>query len=196
MTDSLMQYLPPSGGGALKYTGQVASGYDAKREQSPKWTCEQRIIESWIDEMPEGSIILDAPCGTGRFFPACERNKHLVLGLDISSDMIVQARSKITQPNLFKFGIGDVRSVPVEDKQVDYSINCRITRWLSPEDNVRMMKEMQRVARKGIIWTARVSDHPHARTRELFESALDGWKITRDEAGYTMAYRIMMAEPA
>ncbi|MCK9549124.1 hypothetical protein [Aquamicrobium sp.] len=67
--------------------------------------------------------------------------------------------------------------------------------YVSPPDNVRMMQEMQRVACKGIIWTARVSDHPHARTRELFESALDGWKITRDEAGYTMAYRIMMAEP-
>lgn len=199
MTEPLMQYLPPSGGGALKYTGQVASGYDAKREQSPKWVCEQRIIEDWIDEIPEGSVILDAPCGTGRFFAAYARNEHRVYGLDISPDMLQQAAAKVKNETFFTshfhLGIGDVRSVPLEDKSVDYTINCRITRWLSPEDNVRMMKEMQRVARKGIIWTARVANHPHARTRELFESALDGWRITRDEAGYEMAYRIMMAEP-
>lgn len=200
MEESLMVYLPPAnssaGTGATKYTGAVAAGYDAKREQSPKWICEQRIIEQWIDEMPEGSVILDAPCGTGRFFPAYERNKHLVLGLDISPDMIAQAKAKITQPSQFKFGIGDVRQVPLEDKSVDFSINVRITRWLSPEDNVKMMREMQRVARKGIIWTARIAHHPHARSRELFESALDGWKIERDAIGYELPYRIFMAVPA
>ena len=192
MTDSLMQYLPPASGGPLKYTGQIAAGYDAKREQSPKWVCEQKIIEQWIDEMPAGSVILDAPCGTGRFFSAYERNKHLVLGLDISPDMIAQARAKITQPNLFQFGMGDVRALPLEDKAVDYSINCRITRWLSPSDNVRMMKEMQRVSRKAIILTARIAHHPHARSIELFESALeDGWHLTRNEIGYELPYRVL-----
>jgi len=193
VTDSMMEYLPPAGSGPLKYTGQVASGYDAKREQSPKWTCEQRIIESWIDDMPEGSVILDAPCGTGRFFSAYERNKHLVLGLDISPDMIAQARVKITQPNLFKFGIGDVRSVPLENKQVDATINVRITRWLSPSDCVRMMKEMQRVSKDRIIITARVANHLHARTVELFQSALEeDWSIVRNEVGYVMDYRVLM----
>lgn len=193
MIDSLMEYLSPSP--TSKYVGAVAQNYDAKREQSPKWICEQRIIEAWIDEMPEGSVILDAPCGTGRFFSAYERNKHLVLALDISPDMIAQAKAKITQPSQFKFGIGDVRQVPLEDKSVDWTINCRITRWLSPDDNVRMMKEMQRVARKGIILTARIAHHPHARPVELFESALeDGWKLIANEVGYEMAYRCLRFE--
>ncbi len=194
--NELMQYLPPVSSGPLKYTGQVAAGYDAKREQSPKWICEQRIIEQWIDEMPEGSVILDAPCGTGRFLPSYERNGHQVYFLDISSDMIAQARRKLKKPGPFMFGVGDVRQVPLEDKSVDYTLNIRITRWLSPEDNVRMMKEMQRVARKGIIWTARIAHHPHARSRELFESAFDGWKIERDAIGYELPYRIFMAVPA
>src|SRR5690606_41794044 len=134
--NELMQYLPPVGSGPLKYTGQVAAGYDAKREQSPKWICEQRIIEQWIDEMPEGSVILDAPCGTGRFFPAYERNKHLVLGLDISPDMITQAKANITQPALCRSGVGDVRQVPLEDESDDNAITCRVTRGIAADDQV------------------------------------------------------------
>jgi hypothetical protein len=57
-----------------------------------------------------------------------------------------------------------------------------------------MFREMQRISRQRIIFTARVANHPHARTIDLFESALmDGWKITRNEVGVDMDYYIVMA---
>jgi hypothetical protein len=58
-----------------------------------------------------------------------------------------------------------------------------------------MLREMQRLTRQRIIWTARVANHQHARTVELFEAALDGWKITRNEAGYVTDYRVLEARP-
>ena len=70
--NQLMQYLDTpqvTQGGAEKYVGQVAQGYDAKREQSPKWQIEQRVIEDMLSDLPAESVVLDCPVGTGRFLP-------------------------------------------------------------------------------------------------------------------------------
>jgi len=201
LTHPLMEYLPPvqqqTMHGAGKYSGAVAAGYDAKRSGDPKWTVEQTIIESWLDQMPDGSTVLDAPMGTGRFVDAYARNKFRVYGLDRQPDMLAQAEAKVKQhPGMEAlFRVGDVRETGLADKSVDATLNIRITRWLTPAECQQMMREMQRVARSAIIWTARVANHSHARSRELFEQALEGWTITRDVAGYTMDYRIMCAEP-
>lgn len=199
-------YLPPGGQrqappqvvqqqGADKYHGAVATGYDAKRENDPKWTIEQKIIEGLLDDLPEGSIILDAPVGTGRFLPCYARKKFKILGLDKSLDMLKEAHAKGVALDIEGDLIqGDVRETGFPDQSVDAVINCRITRWLSPEDCQKMFREMQRVSKDRIIWTARVANHPHARTLELFEDALQpGWSITDNIAGYTTDYRILVA---
>jgi ubiquinone/menaquinone biosynthesis C-methylase UbiE len=202
MSEALMEYLPPviqqPPSGAAKYVGAIASGYDAKRVNDAKWTVEQAIIEGWLNDLPEGSVILDAPIGTGRFLETYARKRFDVYGLDKSPDMLNQTLMKVQQRTdgfSIKLGLGDVMRCSLPDKSVDASLNIRISRWLSPDENVVMMKEMQRVCRKAIIWTARVEGHIHSRTVELFESALDGWSITRNVEGYQPAYRILMATP-
>jgi ubiquinone/menaquinone biosynthesis C-methylase UbiE len=202
MTNALMEYLPPVSApqpqlpqhGAGKYHGAVAASYDAKRETSDKWICEQRIIESWLDELPEGSAVLDAPMGTGRFMEIAARKKFQLFGLDRQGDMLQQAVKKAKGLGYdFKFKVGNVLETGLPDKSVDATVNCRITRWLSPAECVRMMKEMQRVSRRKIIITARVANHAHARTVDLFEGSLsDDWVLSRNEAGYCLDYRILM----
>ena len=203
MSEPLMCYLPPitqqpqALTGAAKYVGAVATGYDAKRVNDPKWQIEQGIIEGWLDELPEGSVILDAPIGTGRFLDAYARKRFDVFGLDRSPDMLNETMKKVQMMGngfAMKLGQGDVLKCGLPDKSVDVSLNIRISRWLSPDENEQMMREMQRVCRKAIIWTARVEGQVHSRTRELFEGALDGFRITRDVEGYQPAYRILMAE--
>ena len=199
MTHSLMEYLPSQhapAGGAGKYHGALAQGYDAKREQSPKWTLEQRLIEDMLSGLPPGTIVLDCPVGTGRFLPFYVAKGFQILGMDISPDMLKQAFAKVDPEKARgELRIGDVRATALPDKSVDVAVNCRITRWLSPADCQVMLREMQRVARKRIIWTARVANHRHARTRALFESSLIGWRIVRDEAGVDLDYRVMCCEP-
>ena len=71
MTHPLMEYTTPHGneGGAAKYHGAIAQGYDQKREESPKWQIEQKVIEGWLADLPMGDWVLDCPAGTGRFIP-------------------------------------------------------------------------------------------------------------------------------
>lgn len=182
--------------GADKYYGAVAEGYDEKRDSDPKWILEQRIIEGMLMDMPQDTVVLDAPCGTGRFFDFYKSRGFIIVGLDKSEDMLRIAHSK-GEKNKQRGGLvhGDVRDTKLRDKSVDVAVNCRVTRWLSPEDCQTMIREMQRVSRKRIIFTARIANHKHARTVELFESALDGWHITRNEIGVDMDYRIIVCEP-
>lgn len=189
------QHVQPQG--ADKYHGDVASGYDAKREQSPKWLLEQSIITGWLGEMPNDWEVFDCPCGTGRFFEFYQSHPFKqVWAMDKSQDMLGEASKKITGDRVpFQIACGDVRNIPVHPKTVDVAVMCRLTRWLSPEDCQKAIKELQRIARHKIIFTARVANHPHARSIELFEAAMDGWKITRNVAGVDLDYRIIMLEP-
>lgn len=195
----MLEYLPtreaPSQG-ADKYYGAVASGYDAKRENSPKHLVEQKIITDLLADLPPETTVIDCPVGTGRFIPFYAEKGFHVLGIDKSRDMLMEAAKKGEACGAIgELRLGDVRGTGLPDQAIDVAVNCRITRWLSPEDCQNMFREMQRVAKKRIIWTARVANHVHARSLELFEAALQpGWKITQNIPGYEMDYRILMAE--
>jgi ubiquinone/menaquinone biosynthesis C-methylase UbiE len=225
----LMEYLPPVQQpqaivhGANKYYGDIASGYDAKRDTSPKWTIEQAIIERMISELPEGSMVLDCPVGTGRFLNCYVANKLKFIGMDRSGDMLVQSALKLLPEDrvaawvqasnerntvlpfrLADHGdsmlvIGDACKTGLKDKSVDCAVICRLTRWLIEEQGpagiVAMLKEMQRVARQKIIVTVRVRDHKWAVSRHLVESALDGWRVHEDAEGYVQEYRVMELRP-
>lgn len=200
---------------ARKYDGDHAEGYDADRQQQAKHHAEQAIIERWLEEFPAGSWVLDAPCGTGRFVECCERKGFVVRGLDAEPDMIAKAGKKVKNPTAmvgdvaqWRFIHGDVRDTKLPDKSVDVAVNCRITRWLWSKHGVKgihdLLREMQRVARKAIILTARVRNHDFAIPYEVINGALAGWRITRDEAGAAGRadapvtdpdYRVIMLEP-
>jgi ubiquinone/menaquinone biosynthesis C-methylase UbiE len=205
--------------GADKYYGQIASNYDAKREKDEKWIVEQRIITDMLSDLPPETIVLDCPVGTGRFLEFYLEKGFNFIGMDLSGDMLIQSALKLgAQPDDLQqwvtlckerggvipiridgdrgqLGQGDVRSTGLPDKSVDAVVMCRLTRWLSPTDCQVAMRELQRIARSRIIWTARVANHPHARTRALFEQALDGWEITHAEPGYVLDYIVFQARP-
>jgi ubiquinone/menaquinone biosynthesis C-methylase UbiE len=212
----------PQGGGADKFHGAVAEGYDAKRESTDKWKVEQRIIEGMLAELPAGTSVFDCPVGTGRFLHCYVKGGLDFVGMDIQGDMLVQAALKLLKPEKVEEWVqacnaantvrplrikdkgilmpGDIRQTGLPDKHVDVTVACRITRWMignhGPEGIVAMLRELQRITRSKIIVTARVYGHRFAVTEDLITSALDGWKITRNVPGYEMAYRIIMLEPA
>lgn len=199
MADNFMEYLPPVTGtqdGAGKYHGAVSANYDAKRTGAPKWALEQDIIEGMLSDLPAGATVLDVPVGTGRFLPFYIDRGLRFIGMDISADQLGQAAAKVDARRATgELQLGDILATGLPAKSVDVALCCRITRWLGPEQCQQMLREMQRVAKDRIIWTARIANHPHARTIDLFEAALDGWRITHNAVGIDMDYRILQARP-
>ena len=191
---SLMAYIEDDADqhGPRKFHGAIAAGYDKKREDSPKWKIEQAVIEDMLDDLKMGEWVLDVPCGTGRFFEKYHKKQAIFRGIDLSEDMLRQAAMKVIDPQRAILALGDVRALSLNDKSVDVSVMCRLTRWLSPGDCQQALRELQRVTRRRIILTARVANHPHARTLELFLDALEpDWKLERNEAGADIDYRIL-----
>ena len=153
-----------------------------------------------LADVPFGSRILDCPCGTGRFIPLYENPtpdgppRFIATLVDLSEDMLAQARPKTATPAI-TFQIGDILNLGMKDDSFDVALMVRLTRWLSPEDCVRALRELQRLALKRIIFTARVRNSSHVRGYDLIASALSGWDIARDEQiGDDRDYRMICLE--
>lgn len=199
MNQSLMSYISSNPTqGARKYTGSVATGYDAKRTESPKWHAEQAILEGIIDALPAGSTIIDVPVGTGRLVAAYERNDHRWVGMDLSADMLTETQAKVTKPELAGLLQGDVTK-EVENvfgpSSFDAAFMIRLTRWLSPEQRFWALRQLQYVSRSKIVFTARIANHPYAYPIEAIEAAIEPvWRIAENIEAGEPEYRVFVLE--
>ncbi len=137
------------------YRGDVADRYNDERVGDLKWELEQQVMARLIGALPRGVSILDVPLGTGRYLPFYERGGHHVVGLDVSGDMMRQARLGTT---LIGALIGDVTRIPLADRSVDYVVSTRLMNWLPPDVFARAIAEIARVARQGVLLGIRESE--------------------------------------
>ena len=191
--------------GALKYQNPaVAAAFDDKRKDDPKRVISKNAVKSMLGDLPPGARVLDAGCGTGLMFEFFILKQFIVCGVDLSKPMLDEAARKLDAFKVagrlrsnFELHVGSVCELPLPDKCADASVMVDLTRWLSPAECELAMRELMRVTKSRIIWTARVANNVNARTIDLFEQVLApaGWQITRNAAGEDTDYRILMAEP-
>lgn len=158
------QLAPKGQSGATKYHGQVASDYDAKREDSEKWQREQSIVTEWLTQLHDAGAtsVVDVPVGTGRFLSLYQELGFSCLGLDISSDMLLEASAKIDRDKepVPYLRIGDARDLG-EIGQYDVAICCRLMRWLETNEmQLKVISELMRVARRAVIFNVRTETGP------------------------------------
>jgi cyclopropane fatty-acyl-phospholipid synthase-like methyltransferase len=55
-----------------------------------------------------GGIVLDAPCGTGKYFPLAAAAGHRVVGADQSAGMLAQARARDIASRLDQIALQDL----------------------------------------------------------------------------------------
>ena len=164
-----------------RYHGEIAEGYDAKREEQPKWHEENRIVREFLIDLPRGTSVLDVPVGTGRFIPLYEELGFNVLGLDISEDMLREASQKVKADTTY-LRTGNAIELDLPDKSYDVAVCIRLFRWITPAEVQKVLSELQRVAKKRIIFNARIAHHPHQRPISLLRGALvENWSFTRIE---------------
>ena len=197
-----MSYINPGadnrpGSGPRKYYDEVAKGYDEKRQDSPKWQEEDRIVKDFMATLKTGASVLDIPCGTGRFIPYAELRKFHYTGVDISDDMLAESSKKIANPEetLVTLVRGSVLSEPADnlENEFDCSLMIRLTRWLSPDECAVAMDTLMKVTKDDgrIIFTYR-EDGPHARPSEMWLEILanTGWNFHKNDHAHEHSYRI------
>ena len=68
-----------------------------------------------------GHTVLDCGCGTGILLPALEKRYQKIVGLDLSIDNLLQARTLVPRSRLL---VGDMAALPVAPRSFDHVI-CR-----------------------------------------------------------------------
>lgn len=180
---------------ARRYLGKGAVYYEANRIHKPKWIGEDRKVGEFLSDLPQGTSILDIPCGTGRFFPFFHEKGFKVLGIDISPDMLIKAKKRIAENitvktgNIFNIGLS---------QSFDIVLCIRFLNLILAEDLKRALAEMQRVAKNRIIFTLRVrrknpTGHYHRPypVSLIEESLSPEWKISRNEPVCEEDYRLI-----
>ncbi|HEX8854435.1 MAG TPA: class I SAM-dependent methyltransferase [Thermoleophilaceae bacterium] len=75
-----------------------------------------------IGAVPDGGLIVDAPCGAGVAFRGLRPSQHVrYIALDLSSRMLERARHRAARLGLgqIEFVQGDAQAIPAEDSSVD-----------------------------------------------------------------------------
>ena len=121
---------------ADKYHGNAARNYDRARMNDGTWHAENALIEKLVTHGP----VLDIPFGTGRYVPIYEQKGLDYLGIDISPDMLAQAKRKY--PNVH-CQLGTVFDLPTGYQT---AVCSRLLNWLYPDQLAIAMSQLSKAA--------------------------------------------------
>jgi SAM-dependent methyltransferase len=96
-----------------RYDTVYAASYD--RDDPPTSLVHLRFIADVIKHVPPGGTLLDAPCGTGKYFAPILAAGRNVIGCDQSAGMLAQAARKFPQLELRKLALQDLDYVSAFD---------------------------------------------------------------------------------
>ena len=140
-----------------RYQGSFAEDYLAGRIDDPRWEREQTAIEGFLRKCAPGSTIVDVPFGTGRFVDFYAQCDHVVYGLDVSRDMMNQARSTAKEQHArLEPVLGEIEVLPIRDRSIDHVVCVRFLNWVELPVVDRILGEFSRVARKDVLVHVRV----------------------------------------
>ena len=71
-------------------------------------TTHQQFIQGFLSLIPQGSTILDAACGAGRYLPFLLEKKHSIIGIDQSQGMLARAKAKFPAVQFEKVGLQEM----------------------------------------------------------------------------------------
>lgn len=115
------------------------------------------VLQTLAAQFEPGASILDIPLGTGRFLEFYNEGQHTVYGIDISRDMLQEARARVLalDSNYNRDDVylvmGEAEHIPMRDNSIDYVVCIRLLNWVTKPIFKDIIKEFLRVARKGII---------------------------------------------
>ena len=115
-------------------------------EQFPPITpTHQSFLARVIDSVPVGGAILDAPCGTGRYFDAILAAGRNVVGADQSAGMLDQARTRHPEVTLRRTRLQELRF----EAAFDAAICVDAMEYVPPEDWPTVLANLRRAVRPG-----------------------------------------------
>jgi SAM-dependent methyltransferase len=161
-----------------------ASDYD---QLEYPWDAQREWVVRLLGRLAPNSLILDAPCGTGRYFPIVAAAGHRVAGVDQSSGMLEQARARGIAVSLERLSL---RDLPYQ-QQFDATLTIDALENVPPEEWPLVLSNLHRAVRSGGLLYLTVEEVDDATMDAAFESlsgagqpAVRGEVVEGDVAGY------------
>ena len=129
---------------------------------------EKKAIGNLLKDFPPGSLILDVACGTGRITRFLWESGYQAWGVDISKEMLAVARQKLSEQNgSVKFYQGEAENLPFAPRQFEAVTAIKLMGHVPPEERIKILKELRRVSRKGVVVSYYFSSPAHNCKRSI-----------------------------
>jgi len=145
------------------------------------------FVQRLLATCPPDGTVLDAPCGTGRYFALVRAAGRRVVGIDQSTGMLAQARARGIAVRLEHLGLQELAF----DHEFDGSMTIDAMENVPPEDWPGVLANLHRAVRPGghLYLTVEESNDADLDEAETIAQA-HGWPAVRgemvegDTAGY------------
>jgi SAM-dependent methyltransferase len=136
-------------------------GFFALGEERTRLLVDPVLAE--LERPAQDSAAVDLGCGVGRFSRAFANRFREVLGVDVSEEMVRQARETNppdAHPNL-RFETGDGVTLPAADSAHDFVFSYEVFQHMPSEDVIRSnLREVARILRPGGVALLHVKTEP------------------------------------
>jgi len=169
----------------------VVAAYDAEAAAYDRHPYPNRPQQAWVKRLlalcPDHGIVLDAPCGTGRYFPLAVAAGHRVVGIDQSANMLAEAQRRGLAIDLQHVGLQELSFV----ERFDAVMTIDAMENVAPEDWPGVLANLHRALRPGGHLYVTVEEHHDVDFAAAHETllarglpAVPGEIIDGDVAGY------------
>jgi SAM-dependent methyltransferase len=125
------------------YDGEAA-GYDADDYPHDD---QVGFVARVLERCPPGGLVLDAPCGTGRYFDQVRAAGCRVVGIDQSAGMLAEARARGLAERLDQVGLQELAF----ERAFDAVLTIDAMENVPPEDWPTVLANLQRAAKPGAV---------------------------------------------
>jgi ubiquinone/menaquinone biosynthesis C-methylase UbiE len=146
-----------------------------------------RFVGMLLETCPPGGVVLDAPCGTGRYFAQVVASGRRVVGIDQSSGMLAQSAAKGLAESLHRRRLQDLDY----DHDFDAVMTIDALENVSPEDWPTVLATLHRAVRPGCRLYFTVEEVEPEVIKEAYERSIAlglpveyGEVVDGDVAGY------------
>ena len=138
------------------------------------WDVQRAWVARVLSLIPPGGTVLDAPCGTGKYFPMLAAAGHRVAGADQSAGMLARARARGIAFSLERLSLQDLSYAG----QFDAVLTIEAMQHIPPEDWPSVLANLGRAARPGGLVYLTVHELPEHHLGQAFAS-LSGPRAAR-----------------
>ena len=139
----------------------------------------RRFVADLLERCPPGGAVLDAACGTGKYFAMVLDSGRRVVGTDQSTGMLARARARFPAVPLERVGLQELAF----DAEFDAVMCVDAMENIPPEDWPRVVANLSRAVRPGgpVYLTVEQVDDREL-DRELADATARGLPVVRGEA--------------